>query len=130
MDREGIYSSPARQREQENRLLFRTIRVPAAQDNFFQPLERHVHRNHSMYFRLLVVVIACMWSQRNVANLYRYLDAEHHRTRCNQFFLGQAVGYRGGPPPEGPGIAARPPSRQGNTIYLIIDEPRKPNGAR
>ena len=28
-----------------------------------------------------------MWGRRNVANLYRYLDATHHRTRFNNFFL-------------------------------------------
>ena len=52
MDRERVYPSPACQREQEDCLMFRIIRVPAALDNFFQPLERHFHWNHFTYFRL------------------------------------------------------------------------------
>ena len=71
-----------------------------------------------MYFRLLVVTIAFMWGRRNVATLYRYLDAEHHRTRFNNFLFSRAVGSGGGLMPEGPGIAARPPSRPGR-CYLL-----------
>jgi len=51
--------------------MFRIIRVPLALDKCFRPLERHVHSNHFSYFRLLVVAVACMWSRRHVANLYR-----------------------------------------------------------
>ena len=67
--------------------MFRIIRVPAALDQFFCPLRSHFHWHHWTYFRLLVLAIACRWGRRNVANLYRYLDAEHHRTRFNNFFL-------------------------------------------
>jgi hypothetical protein len=35
----------------------------------------------------LVLTIALIWGRRHVANLYRYLDAEPHRTRVNTFFL-------------------------------------------
>jgi hypothetical protein len=65
----------------------RIIRVPAALDNFFQPLERHVHWNHFTYFRLLVVTIAFMWGRRNVANVSRYLEVRSHRTRVNNLLL-------------------------------------------
>ena len=58
--------------------MFRIIRVPSALDKFFQPLERHFHWNHFMYFRLLGVAMAFMWGRRNVATLYRYLDAQQH----------------------------------------------------
>ena len=67
--------------------MFRIIRVPAALDDFFQPLEQRFHWNHFIYFRLLVVTIACMWGRRHVANLYAYLEAPSHRTRVNNFFL-------------------------------------------
>jgi len=63
--------------------MFRIIRVPAGLDNFFQSLEQCFHWNHFSYFRLLVVTIAFMWGRRNVANLYRYLEAPSHRTRVN-----------------------------------------------
>ena len=61
--------------------MFRIIRVPPSLDKFFQSLNGHFHWDHFTYFRLLVLTIAVMWGRRNVANLYRYLDAEHHRTR-------------------------------------------------
>src|SRR5262245_53983045 len=69
--------------------MFRIIRVPPVLDKFFRPLRGHFHWDHFTYFRLLVVTMAFMWGRRNVANLYRYLDAPHHRTRFNNFFLVQ-----------------------------------------
>jgi hypothetical protein len=67
--------------------MFRIIRVPPSLDKFFQPLKGPFHWDHFAYFRLLVLTLALMWGRRNVANLYRYLEAAHHRTRCNKFFL-------------------------------------------
>ena len=67
--------------------MFRIIRVPPSLDKFFRPLNRHFHWDHFTYFRLLVVTIAFMWGRRNVANVYRYLEASSHRTRFNNFFL-------------------------------------------
>jgi hypothetical protein len=71
----------------ENRLMFRIIRMPPVLDKFFHTLQPSFHWNHFAYFRLLVVVIAFAWGRRNVASLYRYLEAQHHRTRFNNFFL-------------------------------------------
>ncbi len=67
--------------------MFRIIRVPFVLDKFFHTLQPHFHWNHFAYFRLLVVVMAFAWGRRNVASLYRYLDAQHHRTRFHHFFL-------------------------------------------
>ena len=67
--------------------MFRIIRIPSALDKFFQPLKGHFHWDHFTYFRLLVVAIAFMWGRRNVANMYRYLEAPSHRTRFNNFLL-------------------------------------------
>jgi hypothetical protein len=67
--------------------MFRIVRVPASLDKFFQPLQGHFHGDHFAYFRLLVLTFACLWGRRNVAHVYRYLDAVHHRTRFNNFFL-------------------------------------------
>jgi SRSO17 transposase len=105
--------------------MFRIIRVPLALDKFFQPLERHFHWNHFSYFRMLVVAVACMWGRRNVANLYRYLDVEHHRTRFNNFFLVKRWD---------PAVVLRQKAhelllalqpRPGDTVYLIIDDSKK-----
>jgi hypothetical protein len=71
----------------ENRLMFRSLRVPPVLDKFFPTLHPHFHWNHFAYFRLLVVVIAFAWGRRNVASLYRYLDAPPHRRRFHHFFL-------------------------------------------
>jgi hypothetical protein len=49
--------------------MFRIIRVSPALDQFFQHLKGHFHWNHDMYFRLLVVTMACMWGRRHGANL-------------------------------------------------------------
>jgi hypothetical protein len=61
--------------------------VPRTLDKFFRPLHCHFHWDHFEYFRLLVLVMAFAWGRHNVAHLYRYLDAKHHRTRFNNFFL-------------------------------------------
>ena len=105
--------------------MFRIIRVPAVLDKFFGTLRPHVHWNHGMYFRLLVVAMAFMWGRRNVANLYRYLDVEHHRTRFNNFFLVKRWD---------PEAALRQKAQEllrslrpgtGETLYLVIDDSKK-----
>ena len=105
--------------------MFRIIRVPPSLDKFFRPFSGHFHWDHFTYFRLLVVAIACMWGRRSVANLYRYLDAEHHRTRFNNFFLVERWD---------PAAALRQKAREllqalqlqpGDTVSLILDDSKK-----
>jgi hypothetical protein len=65
------------------------------------------------------------WGRRDVANLYRYLEAQHHRTRFNNFFLVErwnpevAVQHKAYELL----VALRP--RQGDTIYLVLDHSKK-----
>jgi len=125
MDREQVYPSPARQREQEDRLMFRIIRVPAGLDNFFQSLERCFHWNHFSYFHLLVVTIACMWGRRNVANLYRYLEAPSHRTRFNNFFLVERWDPEATLRQKAQELLRALHPQQGETLYLLIDDTKK-----
>jgi hypothetical protein len=102
--------------------MFRIIRVPAILDKFFDPLRSHFHWNHGMYFRLLVGAMACMWGRRNVANRYRYLDAEHHRTRFNNFFLVERWDPEAALRQKAQAwLRALRPSH-GETIYVIIDD--------
>jgi SRSO17 transposase len=105
--------------------MFRIIRVPPSLDKFFRPLSGHFHWDHFTYFRLLAVAIAFMWGRRNVANLYRYLDAEHHRTRFNNFFLVERWD---------PAAVLRQKAREllralqlqpGDTVSLILDDSKK-----
>jgi SRSO17 transposase len=105
--------------------MFRIIRVPPSLDKFFRPLKRHFHWDHFTYFRLLVLTIAVMWGRRNVANLYRYVDAAHHRTRCNNCFLVERWD---------PAAALRQKAQdllrvlrpgKGETISVIIDDSKK-----
>jgi SRSO17 transposase len=105
--------------------MFRIIRVPPSLDKFFRPLNRHFHWDHFTYFRLLVVTIAFMWGRRNVANVYRYLEASSHRTRFNNFFLVARWD---------PEAALRQTAQEllrslhlqpGETIYLVIDDSKK-----
>jgi hypothetical protein len=102
--------------------MFRIIRVPAVLDKFFAPLRPHFHWNHWRYFRLLVLAMACMWGRRNVTNLYRYLEVEHHRTRFNNFFLVERWDPAAALRQKAHGLwrALRP--RKGETLYLIIDD--------
>jgi hypothetical protein len=75
-----------------------------------------------MYFRLLVLAMACMWGRRNVTNLYRYLEVEHHRTRFNNFFLGERWDPEAALRQKAQELlrALRPGT--GETISLIIDD--------
>ena len=66
--------------------------------------------------------MAVMWGRRNVANLYRYLDAAHHRTRFHNFFLVERWD---------PEAALRQKAQewlralhpaQGETIYVSMDD--------
>jgi DDE superfamily endonuclease len=105
--------------------MFRLIRVPLALEKFFQPLEERFHWNHFIYFRLLVVVIACMWGRRNVANLYRYLDVAHHRTRFNNFFLVERWDPAGALCQKAYELLLTLQPQPGDTVYLIIDDSKK-----
>jgi SRSO17 transposase len=105
--------------------MFRIIRVPSSLDKFFRPLQGHFHWDHFTYFRLLVLAMAVMWGRRNVAHVYRYLDAEHHRTRFNNFFLVERWD---------PEAALRQQAQvqvrglhpgKGDILYLILDDSKK-----
>jgi SRSO17 transposase len=105
--------------------MFRIIRVPPSLDQFFRPLHRHFHWDHFEYFRLLVLAMAFAWGRHNVANLYRYLDAQHHRSRFNNFFLVQRWD---------PAAALRQKAQEllralhpqpGDVVYLILDDSKK-----
>jgi SRSO17 transposase len=105
--------------------MFRIIRVPAALDKFFAPLRPHFHWHHWTYFRLLVLAVAAMWGRRNVANLYRYLEAEHHRTRFNNFFLVQRWDPEAALRQKAQELLRALCPGQGETIYLCIDDSKK-----
>ena len=103
----------------------RLIRVPATLDKCFCPLPPCVHWDHCAYFRLLVLVIAMAWGRRNVANLDRYMDATHHRTRFHHFFLvarwDPAAALRQNAPAR-PRALHRGP---GETLDVVMDDAKK-----
>ncbi len=68
-------------------LLFKIVRFPSKLDNFFSSLKTEFRFGHFEYFRMLVLLIAAAWEDRNIASLYRYLDGKcfPHRTRYNNF---------------------------------------------
>jgi SRSO17 transposase len=105
--------------------MFRIIRVPVVLDKFFAPLRRHFHWNHWKYFRLLVLAMACMWGRRNVTNLYRYLEVEHHRTRFNNFFLVERWDPEAALRQKAQELLRALRPSKGETIYLIIDDSKK-----
>ena len=105
--------------------MFRIIRVPSILDNFFRTLHPHFRWDHWTYFRLLVLAMGVMWGRRNVANVYRYLEAPYHRTRFNNFFLvarwdpEAALRQKAHELLQGLGL------RPGTTVYLVIDDSKK-----
>src|SRR5262245_35457876 len=105
--------------------MFRIIRVPPALDQFFRPLKGHFHWDHGTYFRLLVLALAVMWGRWKVANLYRYLEAEHHRTRFNNFFLVERWDPEAALGQKALELLRALRPAKGETIYLLIDDSKK-----
>jgi SRSO17 transposase len=110
--------------------MFRIIRVPAVLDKFFGSLRPHFHWNHWMYFRLLVLAMACMWGRRTVTNLYRDLEVEHHRTRFNNFFLVERWDPEAALRQKAQELLRALRPGKGETLYLIIDDSKKAKRAK
>ncbi|MBN2403115.1 MAG: hypothetical protein JXN64_12035 [Spirochaetes bacterium] len=107
--------------------MFRIVRFPSKIDNFFRSLKTEFRFGHFEYFRVLVLLIAVSWEDRNISSLHKFLDKDHfpHRTRYNNFM----------------NIARWEPEkllankayesleslslRAGETIYLILDDSKK-----
>jgi SRSO17 transposase len=105
--------------------MFRIIRVPRTLDKFFCPLQCHFHWDHFAYFRLLVLAMAFAWGRHNVTNLYRYLDAPHHRSRFNNFFLVRRWDPEAALRQKAQELLRALAPRPGNTVYLILDDSKK-----
>jgi hypothetical protein len=100
----------------------RIRRVPCTLDKFFPPLPRHFHWDHFQYFRVLVLVRAFAWGRHHVANLSRYLDAQHHRTRFNHVFLVQRWDPEAALRQKAQELLRALAPRPGDTVYLILDD--------
>ena len=105
--------------------MFRLIRVPRTLDKFFRPLHGYFHWGHFEYFRLLVLVMAFAWGRHHVANLYRYLEAQHHRTRFNNFFLVQRWDPEAALRQKAQELLRALTPRPGDTVYLLLDDTKK-----
>ena len=105
--------------------MFRIIRVPPSLDKFFPPLRGHFHWDHFAYFRLVVLTIAFMWGRRNVANPYRYLDAEHHRPRFNNFFLAERWDPEAALRQQAQALPGSRRPKKGEPVYLILDDSKE-----
>ena len=102
--------------------MFRIIRVPRSLDTFFRPLQGHLRWDHLEYVRWLVLVMAFTWGRHHVANVSRYLEARHHRSRFNPFFVVQRWDPEAARPQKAPERlrALTPPP--GATGYLLLDD--------
>jgi hypothetical protein len=69
--------------------------------------------------------MALAWGRRNVSNLYRYLDAQHHRTRFNNFFLVQRWGPEAALRQKAQELLRALHPTPGVTLYLAIDDSKK-----
>jgi hypothetical protein len=102
--------------------MFRIIRVPPILDKFFQPLQGHVHWDHFTYFCLVVVTSALMWGRRNVANLYRHVEAPAHRTRLTNVFLVERWDAEAALRQKAQELLHALSPSPGETVYLSIDD--------
>jgi hypothetical protein len=105
--------------------MFRIIRVPSSLDKFVRPLQGHCHGDHFTSFRLLVLAMAVMWGRRNVAHVYRDLDAEHHRTRFNTFFLVARWDPEAALRQQAQVLVRGLHPGQGDLLSLILDDSKK-----
>jgi DDE superfamily endonuclease len=105
--------------------MFRIIRVPRSLDKFFRPLHRHFRWDHVESFRLLVLAMAVTWGRQHVANLYRALEAQRHRTRFNNFFLLERWAPEAALRQKAEELLHALHPGKGATIYLIIDDSKK-----
>jgi len=67
--------------------MFKIVRFPSSLENFFCSLKTEFCFGHFKYFRMLVLLIAISWEDKNITSLYNYLDNKNfsHRTRFNNF---------------------------------------------
>jgi hypothetical protein len=100
----------------------RIIRVPRSLDKFFRPLHHHFRWNHFEYVRLLVLAMAFVWGRHHVANLYRYLEAQHHRTRFNNFFVVQRWNPEAALHQKAQELLRALAPQRGEAVYLILDD--------
>jgi hypothetical protein len=102
--------------------MFRLRRVPAVLDKFFSPLPSHFPWHHGLDFRLLVVAMAFMWGRRHVAHLDRDRDAEPHRTRFHNFFLGERWAPEAALRQQAQALLRALRPGQGEPLYWVIDD--------
>ena len=67
--------------------MFKIVRFPSSLENFFRSLKTEFRFDHFKYFRMLVLLIAISWDDKNITSLCNYLDNSNfsHRTRFNNF---------------------------------------------
>jgi len=103
----------------------RIIRVPRSLDKFFRPLQRHFRWDHFEYFRVLVLAMAFAWGRHHVANVYRYLEARHHRTRFNNVFLVQRWDPEAALQQKAQELRRALAPQPADTVYLILDDAKQ-----
>jgi hypothetical protein len=69
--------------------------------------------------------MAFAWGRHNVAHLYRYLDAKHHRTRFNNFFLVRRWEPESALRQKAQELLRELAPRPGDIVYLILDDAKK-----
>jgi len=65
--------------------MFKIVCTPSSVDDFFRSLTSEFHYNHADYFRDEVTAMAVAEGRHTVSSLVRHLDANHHRSRYNNF---------------------------------------------
>lgn len=107
--------------------MFKIVRFPSRLENFFRSLKTEFLYGHFEYFRLLVLLIAASWEDKNISSLYRYLDKEHfrHRTRYNNFMNVARWNPENALAHKAYELLGSLNLAKGETIFLILDDSKK-----
>jgi len=107
--------------------MFKIVRFPSKLENFFRSLKTEFRFGHFEYFRMLVLLVAAAWEDRNITSLYRYLDEKFfpHRTRFNNFMNVARWNPEKSLAKKAYELLGSLKLLKGETIYLILDDSKK-----
>lgn len=102
--------------------MFKIAHFPKKLNSFFDSMASKFHWEQDLYFRDLVLAIAFSWDRKNISSLYRHLDANHHRTRYNNFLDKARWEPEEMLRQKAMDLLHDMKPQPGETIYLVIDD--------
>ena len=106
--------------------MLKIVRVPRRLQDFFRPLRKYFTKPQWRHFQAVLLAVVITFNRRNVSGLSRSIAGGSHRTKLNGFFISshwdceevlRAKAYQ---------LLEELNMKQGETIYLIIDDSHNP----